>query len=262
LANDVNPLGPIRSLRLPDAELMSIFKATLVASGGHPAVKIRITQGKAWAAGYKRVICPEAPFLGDGGTMRRIPKPGRRYELTLYSDAASLWYLATQRGINQRQDFHNMWTFSEAPPPGGAAATHLKIVYKPTFSEAEYRYDGGSHTYRRFDVGQPTVDELTGQQIAPSNVLVLYVNHVNSDILADNHDPNHPWYAVSIQLWGNGSARLMRDGRVYDVKWVREDAQQGGDRLLILDDQGKQVPLRPGPTWIQLVRMDANVQID
>jgi hypothetical protein len=263
MGGDVNSaLGPVRSIRLIDGELMSIFKATLVTSGGHPAVKIRATEGKAWAAGYQRIICPEPPFLGDGGTMRRIPKAGRRYELTLYSDTASLWNLSAQRGINGRQDFHGMWVFDESVPPGGTGATHLKIVYKPTHSEAEYRYDAGSKTYRRFDVGRPAIDELTGQQIAPSNVLVLYANHTNSDIAADTHDPNNIWYSVIIQLWGSGPGKLLRDGQLYDIQWVRENPQQANDRLIILDSEGKQIPLRPGPTWIQLVRLDASVQID
>jgi hypothetical protein len=263
LGNDVNPeLGPIRSLRLIDGELMPIFKASLVASGGHPAVKIRITQGKPWAAGYSRVICPEEPFLGDGGATRRVPKSDRRYVLTLYSSTASLWNVSSQRGVNHRQNFHNMWTFSSAPPGGGREATYLKIVYKPGYSVAEYRYDGGSHTYRRFDLGQPNVDAVNGQQIAPANVLVLYANHVNSDILADNHDPNHPWYALNIQLWGSGTGKLLRDGRVYDIRWVRENAQEASDRLIIVDDRGNQVPLRPGSTWIQLVRPNGNVQIN
>jgi hypothetical protein len=263
LGNDVTPtLGPIRSVRLVDGELMSLFKATLVTSGGHPAVKIRATQGKAWAAGYLRIICPEPPFLGEGGTTRRIPREGRRYELTLYSDTGSLWNLSTQRGINTRQDFRGMWVFDESPPVGGRDATHLKIVYKAGYSEAEYRYDPGSRTYKRYDVGRPLIDELTGRQVAPPNVLVLYANHANSDIAADTHDPNHTWYSVIIQIWGQGPGVLLRDGRAYDVRWMRTDAQQDGDKLMIVDGGGNQVPLRPGPTWIQLVRLDAQVQID
>jgi hypothetical protein len=262
LGGDAPALGPIRSLRLPDAELVPIFKAALVASGGHPAVKIRITEGKPWAAGYSRIICPEAPFLGDGGATRRANKPNRRYELTLYSDTSSLWNVLSQRGVNQGQDFHNMWVFDENPPSGGQDATHLRIVYKPQWSIAEYRYDAGVKAYRRFDVGKPLMDELTGRQIAPSNVLLLYVNHSNSDILADAHDPAHPWYAVLIQLWGQGSGKLLRNGRVYDIQWVRENAQAPNDRLLVLDSQGNQIPFRPGQTFIQLVRPDADVQID
>ncbi len=263
LGNDVTPtLGPIRSMRLIDSELMPIFKAVLVASGGHPDVKKRIVQGKPWAAGYKRIICPEDPFLGDGGTMRRIPKAGRRYELTLYSDTTSLWNLCTKRGINQRQDFHNMWVFSESPPAGGRDATHLKIVYKPNYSVVEYRYDPPTHTYKRFDMGQPLMDELTGKQIAPSNVLVLFVNHVDTDIAADQHDPNHTWYSISIQLWGEGPARLLRDGKVYDCKWMRVHPQKPDDSLIIVDADGNKLPFRPGPTWIQLVRLNASVQID
>jgi hypothetical protein len=261
--NDVNPeVGPVRSVRLVDGELMSIFHATLVTSGGHPAVKIRATQGKSWATGYKRIICPEEPFLGDGGTMQRIPKPGRRYELTLYSNTSSLWNLSTNRGINQRPDFHGMWTFDASPPGGGRQATHLRIVYKPEWSITEYRYDAGSRTYKRFDLGQPTMDALTGRQIAPSNVVVLYANHVNSDIAADTHDPNNIYYSVIIQVWGEGTGKLMRDGQVYDIRWVREDAQGAGDRLILLDGSGSKIPLRPGATWIQLVRLNGDVQIN
>jgi hypothetical protein len=261
LGNDVGLLGPIRSVRLPDGELMPIFKSVLVASGGHPAVKIRITQGKAWASGYRRVICPEEPFT-DGGAEYRLPNQKPRYELTMYSDTARLWNVAAARGVNQRQDFHNMFVFSEAPPGGGRDATHLRIVYKPVHSIAEYRYDAATHTYRRFDLGAATMDELTGQQIAPSNVIVMYANHYNSDILADAHDPNNLYYSVIVELWGQGTAKLMRDGKVYDVRWIRENAQQPNDRLIFVDGQGNQVPFRPGPTWIQLVRPDADIVID
>jgi hypothetical protein len=263
LGNDVlTELGPVRSVRLVDAEVVPIFRAVLVASGGHPDVKVRATEGKAWAEGYTRIICPEEPFLGDGGTLRRVPQEGRRYELTMYTDTDSLWDLVTERGVNERQSFADMWTFSEMPTPGGAEATRLKIVYKADVSEVEYEYDAESQTYLRSDVGDPLTDALDGQRIAPANVLVLYVNHVDTDIAADTHDPNKTWYSVSIQLWGSGDARLLRDGQVYDVQWVRENPQQATDRLLIVDGDGQQVPFHPGPTWIQLVRLDGNVEIE
>jgi len=260
-AGDSWEVGPTRSVRLVDGELMSIFKATLVTSGGHPAVKIRATEGKSWASGYKRIICPEEPFLGDGGALYRVSKPGRRYELTLYSDTPSLRNVVAARGVNQRPDFSNFWTFSDAPPEGGNSASYLRIVYKPQWSITEYRYDAGSKTYLRYDVGQATTDATTGQQIAPSNVLVLYANHVNSDIAADTHDPNNIYYSVIIQIWGEGSGKLFRDGKVYDIKWVRENPQQPNDRLILLDGAGNRMPLRPGSTWIQLVRPNGDVTI-
>jgi hypothetical protein len=263
LANDVSPeLGPVRSVRLIDAELMPIFRAVLVTSGGHMAVKLRATEGKPWAEGYQRIICPEEPFLGDGGTLRRVPKEGRRYELTMYTDTEGLWKLSTERGVNERQDFGDMWVFSESPPPGGAEATNLKIVYKPDAAEVEYRYDAESSAYKRFDVGEPTIDDLTDEQIAPANVLVLYAHHADTDIAADTHDPNHTWYSISIQLWGEGPAKLLRDGKLYEGKWVRVDPQGAGDRLIVVDGEGAQIPFRPGATWIQVVRLNGNVQIE
>jgi hypothetical protein len=154
-----------------------------------------------------------------------------------------------------------MWIFGQVPPVGGTEAKSVGIVYKPDTSEVEYRYDADTKTYKRFDVGQPLIDALSGEQIAPSNVLVLWVNHVDTDIAADTHDPDHTWYSVSIQLWGSGPAKLFRDGRVYEGQWVRENPQGPDDRLMFVDSTG-QVPFRPGPTWIQLVRLGTNVEIE
>jgi hypothetical protein len=263
LGNDVAPeLGPVRSIRLVDAELVPIFKSVLVTSGGHMAVILRATEDKPWAEGYARVISSEEPFVGDGGALRRIPKEGRRYELTMYTETASLWGVVSDRDLNERQDFHDMWVFSELAPAGGVEATYLKVVYKASEAMVEYKYDAESHTYKRFDLGQPLIDALNDEQIAPSNVLVLYVNHVDTDIAADTHDPNRTWYSVSIQLWGAGPAKLMRDRQVYEGQWVRENPQQPNDRLVIVDGNGRQIPFRPGATWIQLVRLDGDVQLD
>jgi hypothetical protein len=262
LGQDASLVGPVRSLRIPDSEVVPIFKAAIVASGGHPAVKIRMTEGKLWAEGYQRIICPEDPFLGDGGTLQRMPDKKPVYELTLYTDTSNLWSLLDQRGINERQDFSDMFVFSEDPPAGGSEATNVKVLYKPEFNEVEYQYDAETKTYKRFDVGEPLVDELTGAQIAPANVVLLYVNHVDTDIAADTHDPNHTWYAVSIQLWGTGPAQVIRDGQVFDATWVRENPQQETDRLLFRDSEGNQIPFRPGPTWIQLIRLGSEATIE
>lgn len=54
----------------------------------------------------------------------------------------------------------------------------------------------------------------------------------------------------------------MNYGKVYDVRWVRETPPQTRDLLVFIDDTGSKVPLHPGMTWIQLVRLDASVQID
>lgn len=261
LGGDVTPrLGPVRSLRLVDAELVPIFKAVLVASGGHPAVKIAIAEDKAWAEGYARIICPEAPFYSAGGALRRIPEAARLYELTMYTDTESLWDVVSERGINERQDFHGMWLFSEVAPKGGTDASEVEVVYRRTV-EVLYRYDEEAHLYKRFDAGIPLKDAVTDEQIAVSNVLVLYANHVDTDIAADTHDPNKTWYSVSIQLWGSGPAKLLRDGQVYEAQWIRENPQEPDDRLIVVDAEGNQIPFRPGKTWIQLVRLGGKVTV-
>jgi hypothetical protein len=261
LGSDVgSELGPVRSLRLIDAELMPIFKAVLVASGGHPAVINLITEGKPWAEGYRRGIVPQAPFNGSSA-FRRIPKEGRPSMMTLYTSSDTLWKVCTERGINERQDFHGMWVFSEQPVEGGLEATRLQYTYCTNSNTLEYRYDAESERYLRWDNGEPLIDALNGEQIAPANVLVLYANHVDTDVAVDVDDPKHPLYAVSIQLWGSGPAKLLRDGLVYDAQWVRLHPQEANDSLLIVDDEGQQIPFKPGKTWIEVVRLEARVEI-
>ena len=64
---------------------------------------------------------------------------------------------------NQRQDVGNMWVFDPNPPAGGTAATHLRIVYKATWSESEYHYDPNVRAWRRYDVGQPLIDSTASK---------------------------------------------------------------------------------------------------
>jgi hypothetical protein len=62
-------------------------------------------------------------------------------------------------------------------------------------------------------------------------------------------------------LWGQGPAKLFRDGKVYEGTWIRENPQQETDRLILVDGEGKQIPLRPGTTWVQLMRLGSAVEI-
>jgi hypothetical protein len=249
LSKDVEKVGSIRSARLIDLEIPAMFKAMFAYSGASGGVKQRIQESDF----FDRVISPD---FGHAGFVR-IPSEGKAYEHTLFSDTQSLWEIAEERGLNQRQDLSG-WTFSDEPPEGGSPATSMEFLYTPKYASAEYQYDSGREAYLRSIFEEPHEDELTGEQIATSNVIALYANHLDTDIVEDSTGPRI-YYSIEIQIWGEGKAIVFRDGQAFEGKWVRPQRQ---DLIRFLDDAGNLIPLKPGNTWIQVVPLDFEIEVE
>ena len=101
--------------------------------------------------------------------------------------------------------------------------------------------------------GRQHVDKVTGKQIMAANVLVVYVNHVKTLIQEDAGGSR----SIQIQLWGDGPAKVFRDGKVLDGYWRRTGNASG---FIFVDKSGNVIPFRPGASWIQLVPLDTPVK--
>jgi len=249
LSKDAEKVGSIRSARLIDLEIPAMFKAMFAYSGASGGVKQKIMESDF----FDRVISPD---FGHPGFVR-IPGEGKAYEHTLFSDTQSLWEIAEERGLNQRQDLSG-WTFSDEPPEGGSPATSLEFLYTPKYASAEYQYDEGREAYLRSILGEPHRDELTGEQIAVRNVVALYANHLDTDIVEDSTGPRI-YYSIEIQIWGEGRATVFRDGQAFEGRWVRPQRQE---LIRFVDDAGHSIPLKPGNTWIQVVPLDFEIGVE
>ena len=249
LSRDVEKVGSIRSARLLDLEIPAMFKAMFAYSGASGGVKQKIQESDF----FDRVISPD---FGDSGFVR-ILSEGKAYEHTLFSDTQSLWEIAEERGLNERQDLSG-WTFSEEPPEGGSPATSLEFLYTPKYASAEYQYDPGRQAYLRSVLGEPHGDELTGEQIAARNVVAIYANHLDTDIVEDSTGPRI-YYSIEIQIWGEGRAIVFRDGQAFEGGWVRP---QRSDLIRFVDDVGNPIPLKPGNTWIQVVPFGFEIEVE
>jgi len=248
LSQDVEKVGSIRSARLLDLEIPAMFKSMFVYSGASGGVKQSIQQSDF----FDRVISPD---FGHAGFVR-IPSEGKAYEHTLFSDTQSLWEITAERGLNQRQDLSG-WTFSEQPPESGSAATSIEVLYTPNYGSAEYQYDPGRQAYLRSIFGEPHRDELTGEQIAARNVVVLWANHLDTLIVEDSTGPRI-YYSIEIQLWGEGPATVFRDGQAFEGRWGRPHRP---DLVRFVDATGNPIPLKPGNTWIQVVPFGFEIEV-
>jgi hypothetical protein len=247
-SQDAPRIGSIRSARLVDVELPVIFDAILAFSGGVEPVRQRL-----YKSDFGDRVLEQAR---NGSSFFR--DPNINVPDNLFANTATLWKTATARGWNKAPDGASAaWVFSDGAPEGGKPATRLDVPY-PRFKVA-WTYDPEIGRWKRTLRGAPHLEKTDGSQLAAANVVVLTANHVQTLIpehgttLTSGPCSNR---SIEIQLWGKGPAKVLRDGKVYEGFWVRPDRHSP---FRIVDASGKDIPLKPGNSWWQVVAPELKV---
>jgi hypothetical protein len=126
-------------------------------------------------------------------------------------------------------------------------ATDIAIPYpSSTGSNVEYRYDETAGQYLRWLGDEAHTDGNTGVQLALDNVIVQYVPHQDTDIVEDSLGST----SIRLNLFGGDRAIIFRDGLAFEGTW---QSSSRGDTPRFLDQNGVEIPLKPGKTWISIV---------
>lgn len=250
--HDVSRIGSVRSARLIDLELPAMYQALFAFSGASDGLKRLIAESDF----FPYVLSPDYE-PGHPGFYRRSIDEIRceLVEHTLFTSTERLWANADLKNINQRPTVEGM-VFNSAMPAGGQPGDELVVAYVGSY--AYWGYSAADGRYYRTNNGGQHTDDLTGAPVTASNVVVLFVNHVTSDIIEDfvgyNPDTGQGGnYSVQIQLWGSGDALLFRDGQAYPIKWIRPERNRPFN---LTDAAGNLIAMKPGTTWYQLVPLD------
>lgn len=227
-------VGPVRSARLVDAELLGMYDAVLAHTNPSDGLRDWFANSK-----YSGRLFGEstAGFYdessGVSGTFVRLDP---------------LWGAVSAKGQNTRPRFTDYNAFSEEPPAGGAAAGSVHVSY-PNES-VEWVYDLASGRYERWMDGERHMD-ANGGQVTAANVIQLSPAHTMSSVCAhETNDVCDAW-SHDIQLRGSGPAVVYRDGLRYDVTWRHQPGRN--DQLTFTDGGGQPFPLQIGNTWVQVM---------
>jgi len=240
---DAERIGPVRSARLINYYMTSLYDGALVASGASDRVRY--------------ILKREAPFpyldidLDDPANNRYTFSLGRDYRTRLQTSTAGLrqWLARIEReGAPRIRGF----TFGDTP--AGAPGNRVHIPYPPS-SVVDWIYDPGSGRYLRLVRGNPTLDGASGQQISAANVVVQFVPHEITDIIEDSLGSR----GIRINLYGEGRAIVLRDGVAVDGRWR---SPTRGHTPEFFDAAGNPVPLKPGNMWIQVVPTHYEVVVE
>ena len=232
-------IGPVRSARLIDKELPAMFDAALAMSGAHPVVSQRLHSSDI---GDRILRSHETGFYRTGED-----KP---WEHTLHADPAGLWQALAAHGEDRPPEFTAWMTFSNQLPADGTPASRVQIAYD-TYTLVEWRYDAAIGRFLRWADGEPTIDANNGEQISAANVILLTAVHERDKSICLTHQDGvcSDW-PLEIQIWGEGDAIILRDGKQYPVTWLRHNRS---DMFTFVDADGNAVPLQIGNSWFQIL---------
>lgn len=258
-------VGSVRSARYLDLEIPLMYKSFLAYSGSSGGIRLKV-QNAAW---FDRVMSPDFGAPESGNPFVRIPEGDKAYEHTLFAKPALLYQWAQTHGMdNSRQDLKGM-AFSDAPVGSSQPAAGVVISYtwrSPHPAEVvHWRYDAASGRYLRSADGVPWTDANNNRPISAANVIVVYANHVTDCEIQENPiglDPDCKTpgqFSIQIQIWGQGPAQIIRDGKVLNGRWIRTDP---ADMLTFVGEDGKLLLLKRGNSWFQMMPLGAQVQIE
>ena len=224
-----DPVGPIRSGRTQDIELLGSLNRPLFAwSGGNSAVTSAVRRSDLRDIGA-------LTEYGPGGYFR---SSSRNAPHNLYASGPSLMSLAPDDATPPPPQFRYR---SATDPMVGEPVTSVRLSMDGV--RVEWTWDAASAAFQRSQAGSPH-DGADGERVDAANVVVLFVTYRAS--AADSRSPE----AVTL---GSGTAWVLVDGRVVEGRWSRDDRTAP---IVLTDADGDEIGLTPGRTWVQLSRVD------
>ena len=231
-------VGPVRSGRLPYVYIHSFFQdSCLVYAGATYQIRSQL-RGCASVFGSDSTNVNSAML--DVSRLQKIAEQNQQ----------------TGHTFNYTGNL-----FSSQAAAQGAPANVIDIFYS-FLNQAQWQFDSAVGKYLRFDdfadgsgKFKPATDRLTGQQLAFSNVIVLFAEH----------DAIQP-YIIDIKLDAGekGKAVVFRDGQRFDVFWTTVAGpyeQTTGLRrpIRFVDANGNPFALKPGNSWVHVVTIPSDV---
>jgi hypothetical protein len=211
-------LGPVRSARTTDAQLLPLFgKPGLVYSGANARVQRRLNAASL------------VPIYRETRDHRRVAPHN------VFVDLARI---ARTERAGKAQPIG--WSFATKPSkPGKPDDSAVSKVGNDTF--------GFNYAHGRYTVtwrGQRYVDGDSSAVTRADNVVIMRVQNVpdgNRDVLGSA--------SVLSKTVGKGAVTVYRDGRKINGSWARAKSSAP---LRFTDSAGRDIALRPGQTWVTL----------
>jgi hypothetical protein len=233
-SNEGDSVGPVRSVRPSDPAIVSPFGGVVAYSGG-----IQQFVDAMRATGLKNVDEDNA-----GSAFRR--RGDRAAPHNLYTSTAALRETAPDGGSPPKfAEFlkpGQPWT-----PAGAVPVAHVTLGVGST-TTAEYDWDAGSGTWKRFTDGRVHTAE-GGDQLAATTLIVQFVPYEGTGLVDTTGAP-----VSEGKVTGSGDAVVFANGMMVNARWAKPNPTS---MTTWTDVSGATLALPAGRTWVELPAVGA-----
>lgn len=219
-------IGPSRSARPYFIDMAREYKAVFVHHGWSP-------QARAY---LQTNVIPYISAFTYGNIFYR--SSDRYAPHNSYTTGEDVWNLIREKGWDEKQDVREFQFFAEGEGPEGEPAVSVDIDYR--VNKNHYDYNEKNGLYKKSVNGEIYTDKENGKQITARNILV---QKVTSKVLDAKG-------RLKIDMTEGGKALLFTGGTVTEGSWSRKDLDSP---TVFTDNEGKEMKLNVGVTWIQVV---------
>jgi hypothetical protein len=236
-SHDVPLVGPIRSARPVDADLLRLFGHSYFAFSGGTAADLGPINDHSNAT----------PMWWDVTPSLFVTRTDHKVPHQVFATSATL-YAGGQARKPSKTPPPALFSYSAVAPAGATKATSVTAQY----SAATALWTWNGQKYVRTQNGNADI-MMDGGQISAANVVVLSVS-VRSTSAHDSHGTVVPLPVVI----GSGTAWVLRNGVVEKGIWSRANLSAP---MKLLTPTGQAMTLAPGRTWVEVLPNSRQPQI-
>lgn len=224
-------VGPVRSIRPMDPDILSPFGGIVCYSGGQLPFVRAIEAAPVFTAS-------ETSEQGNGTFKRSKDRPAPHNVIV----NASLLAEQHDELRSPKAQFTYSLDQATASAAAGTAVTQFTVKYPQATSGWKPNSDGTA--WLRTQDGTVHRDAATGKQVQATNVVVMTVKIDRS--FADSKYGSVP----KTIMVSSGTAWVFTAGKYIEATWSKADAVSP---IILKDETGAIINLAPGNTWIELM---------
>lgn len=236
-SQDADPVGPVRSVRQTDAQILAPIGGLLGYSGG-----IASFVSDVRAAGIV-----DASAVDDGAAYYRSPQ--RQAPHNLYTSTEVLRQ-RTPSGAGAPQQLFSYVASGQSSQPAGARPAGSVVVAMTAATSATWRWSASGGKWLRSTNGVAQTDS-TGAPLAFTNVIVMEVPYHDTGFVDPAGAP-----VPDADLVGTGQAWVLTAGSLARATWSKPAPSSV---VSYTASNGEPLRLARGSTWVMLAPQGAAV---
>lgn len=236
LINDPEEIGPIRSSRPYFVTALLEYDPVYVRVGGSDAAYEYI----------KKLKLADIDGIFSGGFWR-VYDTGKKAPNNMYSSMDAIRKRQKSRGFRLYGNYEGFKFYEKDTEIEGTEASRVTIYYNNS-NTTKYVFNEQDKVYLRYKDGKLHVDELDNSPIVVENIIIQKAKTKKIDNVG----------RLSIDIIGSGKGYYITNGKSIDITWEKPSEKS---KTKYYDENGEEIILNVGQTWIQVVPLNPDIEI-